>query len=48
MFGLFKKDDDFEDDLYLDQKRKMRTLYITFGVIAFILFNLIMYLLIAY
>jgi hypothetical protein len=48
MFGLFKNNNDFEDELYLDHKKKLKTLYITFGIIAFIVFNLIMYLMISY
>ncbi len=48
MFRLFKNNDDFEDELYQDHKKKMKTLYITFGIIAFIIFNLIMYWLITY
>ena len=48
MFGFYKKDEDWEDDIFLDQKKKMKALYITFGVIAFIIFNLIMYFLIAF
>ncbi len=48
MFGYFKGDDNFEEELLNEQKRKRRTLYITFGILAFVLFNLVMYLLIAF
>lgn len=40
---LQNKDSEDEIDLRVDQKRKRITLTITFGVIAFILFNVVMY-----
>lgn len=46
MFGFFKNGQDVEDEIYQDHKRKMRTLNIVFAIIAFIIFNLIMYLMI--
>jgi|GEM_PF-4922477 hypothetical protein len=49
MLGLFKYgQDDFEEDILEEHKKKMKSFYITFGILAFIIFNLIMYFLIAY
>ncbi len=38
---------DIEDNIFEDQKRRMRTINIVFGILAFIVFNLIMYLMIS-
>lgn len=48
MFGFFKNghDEDLLDDIHEDHKKKMRNITITFIVFAFIIFNLIMYLMI--
>lgn len=46
MLGFNMNDNGVEDDIYQDHKKKMKMVSITFGIIAFILFNLIMYLMI--
>ena len=46
MLGFSKNNDDFQDDIYEDHKKKMKTVTIIFSVLAFIIFNLIMYLMI--